>query len=229
MAFKELGALLEALEQAGEQFDFVGTEPAEGPWLTYPRFVGTLAKDMGTMQLDMAHMAVGVSGEAGELLDAIKKYWVYNKPLDRTNVIEELGDLEFYLAGMRLLLGVTRDQVLEANYEKLKVRYADGYSDEAAQQRADKLVVIDPTVAPAPAPAVLSTEQVSAVDETAGLVLTDEFEEMPNWLKELVTQFGPNPYRAVLSWNVSSSGVRGTVLFEGEAAPKFFYKPKDES
>ena len=34
------------------------------------------------------HMAVGISGEAGELLDAIKKFVVYNKLLDRENVVE---------------------------------------------------------------------------------------------------------------------------------------------
>lgn len=38
-------------------------------------------------------MATGVSGEAGELLDAVKKSVVYKKPLDRENVVEELGDL----------------------------------------------------------------------------------------------------------------------------------------
>src|ERR1035437_131468 len=40
------------------------------------------------------HMVVGISGEAGELLDAIKKQVIYRKPLDRENVIEELGDIE---------------------------------------------------------------------------------------------------------------------------------------
>jgi len=85
------------------------------------------------------HMAVGVSGEAGELLDAIKKNVFYNKPLDRANVIEELGDLEFYMSGLRQGLGITRDEVLEANIQKLFKRYASGsYSDKQAQERADK-------------------------------------------------------------------------------------------
>lgn len=85
------------------------------------------------------HMAVGISGEAGELLDAIKKNVFYNKPLDRTNVIEELGDLEFYMEGLRQGLGITRDEVLEANIQKLFKRYSSGkYSDKQAQERADK-------------------------------------------------------------------------------------------
>lgn len=85
------------------------------------------------------HMAVGVSGEAGELLDAIKKAVIYNKPLDRENVIEELGDLEFYMEGLRQGLGITRNETIQANIAKLGKRYSQGYSDKAAQDRADKV------------------------------------------------------------------------------------------
>lgn len=85
------------------------------------------------------HMAVGISGEAGELLDAIKKAVIYRKPLDRENVVEELGDLEFYLEGLRQGLGITREETIEANIAKLGKRYEGfNYSDQAAQTRADK-------------------------------------------------------------------------------------------
>jgi hypothetical protein len=36
----------------------------------------------------MLHCVVGISGEAGELLDAVKKTWVYGKALDHDNLIE---------------------------------------------------------------------------------------------------------------------------------------------
>lgn len=85
------------------------------------------------------HMAVGISGEAGELLDAIKKYVVYEKPLDRDNVVEELGDLEFYMEGLRASLGITRQETLEHCQRKLAKRYSAGsYSNQAAKDRADK-------------------------------------------------------------------------------------------
>lgn len=85
------------------------------------------------------HMAVGISGEAGELLDTIKKQAVYVKPLDRENVIEELGDIEFYLEGLRQGLFITREECIEANIAKLSKRYVTGnYSNDAAQARADK-------------------------------------------------------------------------------------------
>lgn len=87
----------------------------------------------------LLHMAVGVAGEGGELLDAFKKHVIYNKELDRANVVEELGDLEFYMEGIRAHLGITREETLEHNYLKLmKKRYPNGYSDQAAQDRADK-------------------------------------------------------------------------------------------
>lgn len=98
-----------------------------------------IIKELNPVKADLLHMAVGVAGEAGELLDAVKKATIYNKPLDHENMVEELGDLEFYMSRIRQIIGVTRDEVLEHNYEKLSKRYSAGkYSNEQAQDRADK-------------------------------------------------------------------------------------------
>ena len=88
----------------------------------------------------LLHMAVGISGESGELLDAIKKVVIYGKPIDRKNVVEELGDLEFYMEGLRQGLNITREETLDANKRKLLgKRYANGYyTDAQAIDRADK-------------------------------------------------------------------------------------------
>jgi len=85
------------------------------------------------------HMASCIPGEAGELFDAIKKRVIYRKTLDRANVVEELGDLEFYMEGLRQELNITREECLQANIRKLSQRYMDlKYSNQAAQERADK-------------------------------------------------------------------------------------------
>jgi len=113
----------------------------------YANMVATLSKPgvaiLPTMDFDKAellHMAVGVSTEAGELLDAFKRHIFYNKPLDEKNVREELGDLEFYMERIRQMLHISREEVLAENYHKLMTkRYPDGYSDEAATARADKI------------------------------------------------------------------------------------------
>lgn len=116
--------------------------------INYAAMVAALAKPgeaiLSSLTQDrchLLHMAVGVSGEAGELLDAVKKVTIYGKPVDRENVVEELGDLEFYMEGLRQGLGITREETLQANVAKLGARYAAGkYSDKAAIARADKNV-----------------------------------------------------------------------------------------
>lgn len=108
--------------------------------LNYKYFVDALEKKfLNCPQLEYAHCGLGVTGEAGELADAIKKHAIYGKPIDRTNVVEELGDLLFYMQATMNKLDITFDEVLAHNYNKLKTRY-EGlvYSDAAAINRADK-------------------------------------------------------------------------------------------
>lgn len=98
-----------------------------------------IAAEMTSDDAHLLHMAVGISGEAGELLDAVKKRVIYRKDLDRENVIEELGDLEFYMEGLRQGLGITREECIAGNIAKLGKRYEGlQYSDASAQGRADK-------------------------------------------------------------------------------------------
>lgn len=98
-----------------------------------------IAQEITGEDAHLMHMAIGICGEAGELMDAIKKRVIYRKALDRENVLEELGDLEFYLEGMRQGLSISREECLAANIKKLGVRYQGmKYSDDAARQRADK-------------------------------------------------------------------------------------------
>lgn len=107
----------------------------------------------------LVHMALLICSEAGELADAIKKYAIYNKPIDLMNVIEELGDLEFGMQDVRSLLNISRAQTLKGNLMKLEKRYQGGkYSDKAAQDRADKLDIAEgaPTVHAGSVPADLA-------------------------------------------------------------------------
>jgi NTP pyrophosphatase (non-canonical NTP hydrolase) len=89
-------------------------------------------------KMDLIHMALGVAGEAGELVDAIKKYAIYDHELDLENVIEELGDLEFYMERVRDVLDLSRHDILQANILKLRKRYPKKYTDEHAALRLDK-------------------------------------------------------------------------------------------
>lgn len=112
----------------------------------YSEMVRRLAKsgrdiiaDMTHLDAEKLHMAVGISGEAGELLDAVKKGAIYGKCYDRANIIEELGDLEFYMEGLRQAFEITRDETLSQNINKLSKRYVDGvYKNSDAINRGDK-------------------------------------------------------------------------------------------
>lgn len=97
---------------------------------------------ISAFNLDVIHAVAGIAGEAGELvecvLDGISNVH-QDKEIDKENAIEELGDSEFYTRAFRNLLGLTREDALEANMDKLAVRYRDYvYSDAAAEERADK-------------------------------------------------------------------------------------------
>lgn len=107
----------------------------------YDRFVGQLLKKQIAPLMHL-HCALGVCGEAGELADAIKKEHIYNKPTDLANIIEELGDLRFYMQAVMNLYGIDEREVLQGNANKLGKRYSGlVYTDEAAQLRADKIAV----------------------------------------------------------------------------------------
>lgn len=100
---------------------------------------GIILAELTPEKCNLWHAATGISGESGELLDAIKKHVAYDSDLDRENVIEELGDLEFYMERLRSALFITREETLEANIEKLAKRYPGfHFSNQAAQHRADK-------------------------------------------------------------------------------------------
>lgn len=101
------------------------------PWI--------IKSELTVANCNLIHMILGISGEAGELLDAIKKIAIYNKNIDRENVIEELGDIEFYMEGLRQALSITREECLDHNIKKLSQRYARfKYTDKQAQERNDK-------------------------------------------------------------------------------------------
>lgn len=100
-------------------------------------------KEVDGQALDLLHWTLGLSGEVGEVVDTVKKYQFYDQPLDIKNLVEELGDIQFYVVAMCDTLGVTLDYAMAVNEDKLRKRYPSGYSNEAAKARADKLRDVD--------------------------------------------------------------------------------------
>lgn len=116
--------------------------------IKYQNFVARHIKSTDEVTTDdryimLTHMLMGLLSEVGELTSQLKAHLIYNKPLDLSNTDEEIGDISFYLWGLVLALeplgGSTYEMILEQNMDKLSKRYPDGYSDAAAQERADKV------------------------------------------------------------------------------------------
>jgi NTP pyrophosphatase (non-canonical NTP hydrolase) len=102
-----------------------------------------IAEELTPDDCHRLHMAIGISGEAGELLDAVKKATIYRKQLDIANIVEECGDLLFYIAGMLDSIGVDIESAMSANVSKLTIRYGKSYSDKSAVERLDKMPSLD--------------------------------------------------------------------------------------
>ena len=81
--------------------------------------------DLGSFKNNLGHMALGITGEAGEVADVIKKHYAYGKTLDVQHLVEEVGDIMFYLNGLLAEVDVEWSEVLELNIKKLEARYPD--------------------------------------------------------------------------------------------------------
>jgi NTP pyrophosphatase (non-canonical NTP hydrolase) len=83
----------------------------------------------------LLHAPMGLQTEAAELTDALKKYLFYGKPLDYPNLLEEIGDLEWYKGLLLDALQVSQEHVWDLNLKKLKLRYAGKFGETAAIDR----------------------------------------------------------------------------------------------
>lgn len=81
------------------------------------------------------HAICGIVTEAGELMDAFKKEAFYGRPMNPTNIKEEIGDVLWYVALLCRTHNLTLEECMEANIAKLKVRYGDKFTEHAALNR----------------------------------------------------------------------------------------------
>ena len=104
------------------------------PSLDYPVLAARLAQleANGTNVTQLMTAALGLSAEAGEFTEVVKKIFLQGKPYTEENVFHmkrELGDICWYLAQACMALDTTFDEVIEMNVEKLKARYPGGEFD----------------------------------------------------------------------------------------------------
>ena len=76
--------------------------------------------------------AFGLTAEAGEFTEIVKKIILQGKPYSLDNIYHmkrELGDIMWYMAQACMALDTTFDEILEMNYEKLSARFPEGAFD----------------------------------------------------------------------------------------------------
>jgi NTP pyrophosphatase (non-canonical NTP hydrolase) len=76
--------------------------------------------------------ALGMSAEAGEFTEVVKKIILQGKPYSEENVFHmkrELGDICWYIAQACMALDTNFREIMEMNYEKLSARYPEGAFD----------------------------------------------------------------------------------------------------
>ena len=76
--------------------------------------------------------AFGLTAEAGEFTEVVKKIILQGKPYNEENIFHmkrELGDICWYLAQACMALDTSFDEIMEMNVDKLKARYPGGEFD----------------------------------------------------------------------------------------------------
>lgn len=112
---------------------------------TYQQLAMRTAGDLAATDLKDALIlsALGLTGEAGEVADLVKKHVAQGHPLDRERLVLEAGDVAWYLARLCSALEVPLSVVLQRNIDKLIERYPDGFSSAASMGRKENAPATD--------------------------------------------------------------------------------------
>ncbi len=81
---------------------------------------------------------MGLCGESGEAIDIVKKWLAQGHELDKEHLAKELGDIAWYLAETATALDLSLSDIFEANIEKLKKRYPEGFDSEKSVNRIEE-------------------------------------------------------------------------------------------
>mgnify|MGYP000577789370 CR=1 FL=1 len=95
--------------------------------------------------LRLIHAAMGITTETGEFMSTLKKHVIYDVPLDKVNLIEELGDLLWYITIAIDALGTDMEDIMVRNIANLHKRYPKAFNTQDAalrnlQQERDALL-----------------------------------------------------------------------------------------
>lgn len=93
--------------------------------------------DFSGNDLMLMWCTLGLTGEAGEVAEHIKKGICHQHGVDRNVLVKELGDLLWYAASIAILIDVSLSDIMEQNIAKLRTRYPNGYNSADSKARID--------------------------------------------------------------------------------------------
>lgn len=96
-----------------------------------------VTKTTDDFKKNLSNYAMGLAGEAGEVIDALKKTIYHGHELDRMEVMKELGDVLHYVSGLATMLNIELENVARVNIVKLQKRYPNGFSKENSINRTE--------------------------------------------------------------------------------------------
>lgn len=83
-----------------------------------------------------SHALHGLSGEVGEIHSLYQKVY-QGHALDYNKVIDEMGDLLWFISELADAICVSLDYVASHNIEKLRKRYPEGFSEYRSLHREE--------------------------------------------------------------------------------------------
>lgn len=89
----------------------------------------------------LINSVMGLCGEAGEAIDIVKKWMAQGHELDKAHLAKELGDIAWYLAEAATAIDMSLEDIFQANLDKLKKRYPDGFEIQKSLARLKELLV----------------------------------------------------------------------------------------
>lgn len=78
--------------------------------------------------------ALGLTGEAGEVGQLIKKWAWHGRSLDAEKIADELGDVLWYVADIASAMRLDLDEIASRNIEKLLRRYPGGFTPDGGMR-----------------------------------------------------------------------------------------------
>lgn len=84
------------------------------------------ARSDDSQERRLSNFSMGLAGESGEVVDAIKKLLYHKTGIFEEQLRDELGDVLWYLAALANEFGFSLEDVAKSNIEKLRARHKGG-------------------------------------------------------------------------------------------------------